>query len=128
MDCFQTPVSASTVNIEFVGNSMKNEKQSSVAGVSQSSGESDSLEDGFKWRKYGQKAVGGNAYPRSYYRCTSVNCRARKRVERASDDSRAFITTYEGKHNHHQGQQDINDICHVTNKRKANRKSDEIQT
>ncbi|KAG5396192.1 hypothetical protein BRARA_E00781 [Brassica rapa] len=81
--------------------SMKNETQSSEAGVSQSSGESDSLEDGFKWRKYGQKAVGGNAYPRSYYRCTSVNCRARKRVERASDDSRAFITTYEGKHNHH---------------------------
>ncbi|KAG2326568.1 hypothetical protein Bca4012_035522 [Brassica carinata] len=81
--------------------SKKNEKQSSEAGVSQSSGESDSLEDGFKWRKYGQKAVGGNAYPRSYYRCTSVNCRARKRVERASDDSRAFITTYEGKHNHH---------------------------
>ncbi|KAF8101839.1 hypothetical protein N665_0201s0152 [Sinapis alba] len=81
--------------------SKKNEKQASEAGVSQSSGESDSLEDGFKWRKYGQKAVGGNAYPRSYYRCTSVNCRARKHVERASDDPRAFITTYEGKHNHH---------------------------
>ncbi|CAG7874366.1 unnamed protein product [Brassica rapa] len=81
--------------------SMKNEKQSSEAGVSQSSGESDSLGDGFKWRKYGQKAVGGNAYPRSYYRCTSVNCRARKRVERANDDPKAFITTYEGKHNHH---------------------------
>ncbi|KAJ0258888.1 WRKY domain-containing protein [Hirschfeldia incana] len=79
----------------------KNEKQSSETGVSQSSGESDSLEDGFKWRKYGQKAVGGNAYPRSYYRCTSVNCTARKRVERASDDPRAFITTYEGRHNHH---------------------------
>uniref|UniRef100_A0A1J3EKX4 WRKY transcription factor 44 n=1 Tax=Noccaea caerulescens TaxID=107243 RepID=A0A1J3EKX4_NOCCA len=79
----------------------KNEKQSSEAGVSQSSVESDSLEDGFRWRKYGQKVVGGNAYPRSYYRCTSANCRARKHVERASDDPRAFITTYEGKHNHH---------------------------
>ncbi|KAL1209988.1 WRKY transcription factor 44 [Cardamine amara subsp. amara] len=79
----------------------KNEKQSSEAGVYQGSVESDSLEDGFRWRKYGQKVVGGNAYPRSYYRCTSVNCRARKHVERASDDPRAFITTYEGKHNHH---------------------------
>ncbi|XP_024003891.1 WRKY transcription factor 44 isoform X2 [Eutrema salsugineum] len=79
----------------------KNEKQSSEAGVSQGSVESDSLEDGFRWRKYGQKVVGGNAYPRSYYRCTSANCRARKHVERASDDPRAFITTYEGKHNHH---------------------------
>ncbi|CAH2058923.1 unnamed protein product [Thlaspi arvense] len=81
--------------------SRKNEKQSSEAGVSQGSVESDSLEDGFRWRKYGQKVVGGNAYPRSYYRCTSANCRARKHVERASDDPRAFITTYEGKHNHH---------------------------
>ncbi|CAH8391916.1 unnamed protein product [Eruca vesicaria subsp. sativa] len=79
----------------------KNEKQASQGGVSQSSVESDSLEDGFRWRKYGQKVVGGNAHPRSYYRCTSANCRARKHVERASDDPRAFITTYEGKHNHH---------------------------
>ncbi|XP_013626700.1 PREDICTED: WRKY transcription factor 44-like isoform X3 [Brassica oleracea var. oleracea] len=81
--------------------SRKNEKQASQTGVSQSSVDSDSLEDGFRWRKYGQKVVGGNAHPRSYYRCTSANCRARKHVERASDDPRAFITTYEGKHNHH---------------------------
>lgn len=37
---------------------------------------------------------------RSYYRCTNVRCNARKLVERASDDPRAFVTTYEGKHDH----------------------------
>ncbi|KAK7285116.1 hypothetical protein RJT34_19876 [Clitoria ternatea] len=37
---------------------------------------------------------------RSYYRCTNIKCNVRKHVERAIDDPRAFVTTYEGKHNH----------------------------
>ncbi|XP_061965210.1 WRKY transcription factor 44-like [Populus nigra] len=68
--------------------------------VVQSSTDSEILGDGFRWRKYGQKIVKGNPYPRSYYRCTSIKCNVRKHVERVSDDPRAFITTYEGKHNH----------------------------
>ncbi|KAJ4825971.1 hypothetical protein Tsubulata_007733 [Turnera subulata] len=68
--------------------------------VVQNSTDSEILGDGFRWRKYGQKVVKGNTYPRSYYRCTSVKCNVRKYVERASDDPKAFITTYEGKHNH----------------------------
>nr|URH10329.1 WRKY3 [Phoebe bournei] len=66
----------------------------------QTSSESEILADGFRWRKYGQKVVKGNQYPRSYYRCTNLKCNVRKHVERTSDDPRAFITTYEGKHNH----------------------------
>ncbi|XP_071728619.1 WRKY transcription factor 44-like [Rutidosis leptorrhynchoides] len=62
--------------------------------------EIDILEDGYRWRKYGQKVVKGNPNPRSYYKCTTPGCQVRKHVERASDDLKSVLTTYEGKHNH----------------------------
>ncbi|XP_021908634.1 probable WRKY transcription factor 33 [Carica papaya] len=68
--------------------------------VVQTTSDIDILDDGYRWRKYGQKVVKGNPNPRSYYKCTTVGCPVRKHVERASQDVRAVITTYEGKHNH----------------------------
>ncbi|KAK1280323.1 putative WRKY transcription factor 48 [Acorus gramineus] len=62
--------------------------------------EVDHLEDGYRWRKYGQKAVKNSPFPRSYYRCTSAMCGVKKRVERSSDDPTVVITTYEGQHTH----------------------------
>ncbi|ESQ42891.1 hypothetical protein EUTSA_v10013115mg [Eutrema salsugineum] len=68
--------------------------------VVQTLSEVDILDDGYRWRKYGQKVVRGNPNPRSYYKCTATGCPVRKHVERASHDPKAVITTYEGKHNH----------------------------
>lgn len=68
--------------------------------IVQTTSEVDLLDDGYRWRKYGQKVVKGNPYPRSYYKCTSQGCNVRKHVERAAADPKAVITTYEGKHNH----------------------------
>ncbi|XP_057759954.1 probable WRKY transcription factor 4 [Arachis stenosperma] len=68
--------------------------------IVQTTSEVDLLDDGYRWRKYGQKVVKGNPYPRSYYKCTTPGCNVRKHVERASTDPKAVITTYEGKHNH----------------------------
>ncbi|KAG0494043.1 hypothetical protein HPP92_005037 [Vanilla planifolia] len=62
--------------------------------------EVDHLEDGFRWRKYGQKAVKDSPFPRSYYRCTSSMCGVKKRVERSSTDPSVVVTTYEGQHTH----------------------------
>ncbi|XP_041008279.1 probable WRKY transcription factor 3 isoform X2 [Juglans microcarpa x Juglans regia] len=68
--------------------------------IVQTRSEVDLLDDGYRWRKYGQKVVKGNPHPRSYYKCTNPGCNVRKHVERASTDPKAVITTYEGKHNH----------------------------
>ncbi|XP_058739971.1 WRKY transcription factor SUSIBA2-like [Vicia villosa] len=68
--------------------------------VVQIESEIDILDDGYRWRKYGQKVVKGNPNPRSYYKCTSAGCGVRKHVERASHNLKFVITTYEGKHNH----------------------------
>ncbi|KAF6165166.1 hypothetical protein GIB67_000750 [Kingdonia uniflora] len=84
------------------GNRKKGEKrtrQPRFAFITKS--DVDHLEDGYRWRKYGQKAVKHSPYPRSYYRCTNSKCPVKKRVERSSQDPTTVITTYEGQHCHH---------------------------
>ncbi|KAK1275692.1 putative WRKY transcription factor 28 [Acorus gramineus] len=76
----------------------KREREPRFAFMTKS--EVDHLEDGYRWRKYGQKAVKNSPYPRSYYRCTSQKCMVKKRVERSFQDPSIVITTYEGQHTH----------------------------
>ncbi|XP_019161473.1 PREDICTED: probable WRKY transcription factor 49 isoform X2 [Ipomoea nil] len=57
-------------------------------------------DDGYKWRKYGQKSIKNSPNPRSYYKCTNPKCGAKKQVERCSDDPDTLIITYEGLHLH----------------------------
>ncbi|XP_055824823.1 WRKY transcription factor 71-like [Solanum dulcamara] len=77
----------------------KKQKEPRFAFMTKS--EIDNLDDGYRWRKYGQKAVKNSPFPRSYYRCTSQKCSVKKRVERSYEDPSIVITTYEGQHNHH---------------------------
>ncbi|KAI4386404.1 hypothetical protein MLD38_004336 [Melastoma candidum] len=74
-------------------------RQQRVAFLTKS--EIENLEDGYRWRKYGQKVVKNSPFPRSYYRCTNSRCTVKKRVERSSEDPSVVITTYEGQHCHH---------------------------
>ncbi|XVF53048.1 hypothetical protein PTKIN_Ptkin05aG0068100 [Pterospermum kingtungense] len=58
-------------------------------------------DDGYSWRKYGQKDILGAKYPRSYYRCTyrnTQNCWATKQVQRSDEDPTIFEVTYRGTH------------------------------
>jgi hypothetical protein len=58
------------------------------------------MDDGFRWRKYGKKAVKSSPNLRNYYRCSAEGCGVKKRVERDRDDPRYVITSYDGVHNH----------------------------
>lgn len=58
-------------------------------------------DDGYSWRKYGQKDILGAKHPRSYYRCTyrqGRNCWATKQVQRSDEDPTIFEITYKGTH------------------------------
>ncbi|XP_062084150.1 probable WRKY transcription factor 33 [Humulus lupulus] len=57
------------------------------------------LEDGYNWRKYGQKQVKGSEYPRSYYKCTHPTCPVKKIVERSHCGQITEII-YKSNHNH----------------------------
>ncbi|XP_008783826.2 probable WRKY transcription factor 41 [Phoenix dactylifera] len=64
------------------------------------------LDDGFSWRKYGQKDILGAQHPRGYYRCTyrkSQGCLAMKQVQRSDEDPTIFDITYRGTHTCLQG-------------------------
>jgi WRKY transcription factor 33 len=56
-------------------------------------------DDGYNWRKYGQKQVRGSENPRSYYKCTYPNCPTKKKVERSIEGQITEIV-YKGNHNH----------------------------
>ncbi|KAF0919059.1 hypothetical protein E2562_028279 [Oryza meyeriana var. granulata] len=66
----------------------------------QTRSDNDILDDGYRWRKYGQKAVKNSKHPRSYYRCTHHTCNVKKQVQRLAKDTSIVVTTYEGVHNH----------------------------
>ncbi|CAF2011564.1 unnamed protein product [Brassica napus] len=76
------------------GNGSKTVREPRI--VVQTTSDIDILDDGYRWRKYGQKVL----LQLVVYKCTTPGCPVRKHVERASHDMRAVITTYEGKHNH----------------------------
>lgn len=78
----------------------RNEKPTIPKQVSIVESDVDFVDDGFKWRKYGQKGMKYNEYPRHYYRCTHLNCTAKKQVNRSPDNPSLLVTSYVGEHSH----------------------------
>lgn len=80
-------------------NSQESEQQEQAPPVTVPTFMDRPSEDGYNWRKYGQKKVQGSEYPRCYYKCTQANCPMRKKVER-SHDGQVTEIVYKGDHNH----------------------------
>jgi len=84
----------------FVGHKKREKRERRPRYAFQTRSQVDILDDGYRWRKYGQKAVKNNNFPRSYYRCTYQGCDVKKQVQRLSRDQGVVVTTYEGTHTH----------------------------
>ncbi|CAN6327859.1 unnamed protein product [Urochloa humidicola] len=59
------------------------------------------VEDGFLWRKYGQKDIQNSKYPREYFRCTykhNMGCMATRQVQQSEDDPFLYVFAYFGEH------------------------------
>ncbi|KAI7749309.1 hypothetical protein M8C21_023644 [Ambrosia artemisiifolia] len=87
---------------------------------------SGTIEDGYNWRKYGQKEILNSKSPRCYFRCTHKTvhgCKALKQVQKLEDESNMYHITYLGKHTcpymaHHEvvlNFQDFKNNCQVPN-------------
>ncbi|KAL9691941.1 hypothetical protein QQ045_012369 [Rhodiola kirilowii] len=62
------------------------------------------VDDGYAWRKYGQKPIHNTTYPRSYYKCThSPHCDALKQVQMIDDQPSMYKISYTNHHSCNKG-------------------------
>ncbi|KAG9396140.1 WRKY DNA -binding domain [Carpediemonas membranifera] len=61
----------------------------------------DITDDSFAWKKYGSKVVKASTIQKSYYRCATANCSAKRLIQRPAAGGEGESTvTYQGPHNH----------------------------
>ncbi|CAN4108391.1 unnamed protein product [Withania somnifera] len=86
-------------------------------------------EDGYSWRKYGQKDILGANHPRAYYRCThrhTQGCLATKQVQKSDGNPSIFEVTYKERHSCKVVQSEIFSLNNQK-RQKHNKKQEEDQ-
>ncbi|MFS7976535.1 putative transcription factor WRKY family [Helianthus anomalus] len=74
-------------------------KRTNISTVTQIT--SSFIDDGYAWRKYGQKVILNSKYQRNYYRCSyklEQGCQATKQVQMIDDELPKYKITYCGHH------------------------------
>ncbi|KAI3408973.1 uncharacterized protein J3R85_019922 [Psidium guajava] len=105
----QVPVKACRVKSEYSEESSKTSVPRDRRGCYKRRKTSDTrtrldsslIDDGYQWRKYGQKAILNSEFPRSYFRCThkiDQGCQASKQVQKIEEDPPVYRTIYQGHH------------------------------
>ncbi|KAK8977969.1 hypothetical protein V6N11_059597 [Hibiscus sabdariffa] len=97
---FSGAISKNTSNIKSKNRVGKNKSELGFRVAFRMKSETEVIDDGYKWRKYGKKSIKNSPNPRNYYKCSSGGCNVKKRIERDINDKSYVITTYEGVHNH----------------------------
>ncbi|XP_040992982.1 probable WRKY transcription factor 43 [Juglans microcarpa x Juglans regia] len=59
-------------------------------------------EDGYEWKKYGQKFIKNVGKVRSYFKCQRSNCGAKKRADWSTSEAGSLRVVYDGLHSHSQ--------------------------
>ncbi|CAL4943495.1 unnamed protein product [Urochloa decumbens] len=96
--------SSSQQPAEIESGGERNEVGEAAAMAASEAGNGNQLvmpEDGYEWKKYGQKFIKNIQKIRSYFRCRNKLCGAKKKVEwHPSDPSGALRIVYDGAHQH----------------------------
>ncbi|MFS7910281.1 putative transcription factor WRKY family [Helianthus anomalus] len=59
------------------------------------------LDDGYAWRKYGERNILSSKFPRCYFRCAykhDQGCKALKQAQKLEDGTNMYRITYIGRH------------------------------
>ncbi|GIQ82113.1 hypothetical protein KIPB_003196, partial [Kipferlia bialata] len=60
------------------------------------------LEDGYQWRKYGQKLSKSATHPTCYFKCAHPNCPVKRQIyhDPSGSGDQGFASRYQGTHSH----------------------------
>jgi len=79
------------------GSNLPPEKQSHSRVLVKASTDVNHFDDGYVWKKYGQKNIKGTTSMRFYYHCSEKGCPAKKQAQQMVQN---LVLQYTDSHNH----------------------------